>query len=1109
MAAGLSCGAIAADLGVGVPAAALPLTPPPPVESAGPDLALPATAAALSREEAASATPARGSHLPAAAGLDPGSGGFRLARNGEPALAVPSETAVTPARAGAGQDTPLPAAPDTAQAPVGTPPAPAQPAAAGGPSSPAPTPGLTPGAGPGTADRPAGSGRPPSQAALVAGVPPELDLQADQQTYDGQLRRFSGNGNVSALIAGGRLMADRIEIDLDSRTVHAFGRVRFQRGQQYLQASRLRYSLLEGRGEMQDVYGVLDLDGAASDLDLAQPPSSPLPPAEAISCAPPLPPPPQWHPYPWAATAWAGQMFAANFGDTFIFKGRLRPEYLTGVGLQRRLLDAGPFALELDANLLGHRAIEQPGGPFNQATPYGDTPAQSFSDVTLGIGGRLWLRPWLNLYFVEGVSLLSGNSNYERTFRENYSRFLNYLAFEVEALVSPRVSAVGRIHHRSGAYGLYSGVSEGSNAYLLGLRYRWGTPAAIQPSLELPPAQGCPGAPPPGPTGPLPLAEQLDAVAQGAAAPGSSSASTSAATTTAAATTNDPGTPNAPAASASPRRRDPWSLAREQERLRREAIARIDQRVSDVQFQQSLIAERRRGVQPRQSEPEEVGRFGGVRPPQLASLNTRESRQLVRGTISRWRLQARLLRFTPNSFSGDRVAFTNDPFTPAQAWLDSTNVVATLMPSGDTVIRADRNRLRLEDRLPLAVRRQVTIEKQEEVDNRLVLAYDKTDRDGYYAGYNIPIDFGKNVSLLLQPQFLAQRAINSSTSVYPRPGRPVQARPITQPATTSDLFGLEAVLESSLLGFKSQAQLELSTFNSEHVADGTRSWGDMERRVTLPLLGPSVWRLFGAYRYRIWNGSLGEQDVYTAYGSSLDRTGTLPNWGKLSSNYYWRIGVGNYQATPADSLRFNDLWRGNAIGSLNASLPLWTGKPAPATAARGLQNSATPIVPGLSLNANLLGTVAYYGDGTHQNTLTLSGGPSLTLGHFEKSFLDFTQLTLTASGTLRSGLSPFGFDQAIDLGTFGIGLTQQIVGPLVFNGGIGLNVDRGSRYFGDTTSSYVELRWQRRAYEIGIFYSPYEGIGGVRVKLNDFNYKGPGVPFVPWDPASAVRRRPF
>jgi hypothetical protein len=93
-----------------------------------------------------------------------------------------------------------------------------------------------------------------------------------------------------------------------------------------------------------------------------------------------------------------------------------------------------------------------------------------------------------------------------------------------------------------------------------------------------------------------------------------------------------------------------------------------------------------------------------------------------------------------------------------------------------------------------------------------------------------------------------------------------------------------------------------------------------------------------------------------------------------------------------------------------------------------IASTAVPIVPGLRLNGNLLGTAAYFGDGTNQNTLTLSGGPTLTLGHFVKPFLDYTEFTVVGSATLRQGASPLSFDRAVDLGTLGIGLTQQIVG---------------------------------------------------------------------------------
>ncbi|MGA1085113.1 MAG: DUF3769 domain-containing protein, partial [Vulcanococcus sp.] len=47
----------------------------------------------------------------------------------------------------------------------------------------------------------------------------------------------------------------------------------------------------------------------------------------------------------------------------------------------------------------------------------------------------------------------------------------------------------------------------------------------------------------------------------------------------------------------------------------------------------------------------------------------------------------------------------------------------------------------------------------------------------------------------------------------------------------------------------------------------------------------------------------------------------------------------------------------------------------------------------------------------------------------------------------------------------------------------------------------------RRGYEFAIYYSPYEQVGGIRVKLNDFNYRGTGLPFVPYTPTDFTKKR--
>ena len=59
--------------------------------------------------------------------------------------------------------------------------------------------------------------------------------------------------------------------------------------------------------------------------------------------------------------------------------------------------------------------------------------------------------------------------------------------------------------------------------------------------------------------------------------------------------------------------------------------------------------------------------------------------------------------------------------------------------------------------------------------------------------------------------------------------------------------------------------------------------------------------------------------------------------------------------------------------------------------------------------------------------------------------------------------------------------------------------------------SNIELRWQRRSYDVGFYYNPYKGIGGFRFRLNDFNFTGTGVPLclTPHGISQQPRRSPF
>ncbi len=908
----------------------------------------------------------------------------------------------------------------------------------------------------------------------------DIDLRADRQSYDEGLKRFVAEGQVSAVLNGGILQADRIEVDSESNILYALGSVRFFRGSQYLQASSLRYDLSGKRGVLKEVYGVIDLETVRNDLSqlfrtseidldrfenekLAAYNSLPdVVGAKGIACPPRIQAIPDWHPHPWALTAWGGKMTDANFGKTFFLKGNLRPEYLLGLGIQKRIHRAGPFAIELEADFFNHNSADQKGGRFNQSIPYAETSAQNFQEGILGIGARVWVRPWLSFSVLEGVSYNNNASNYERTFRDKYSKLLNYLSFEIEAALSRKFSVVGRIHHRSGAFGFYNGTKEGSNAYLLGLRYRWGKDS--KPSIQINSSEpiGC---------------SKTDEINKDTFR------------------SQDKGVEARDLDLGNNKTQELAALSLlDQEALREKEISKIDQRINSIKLNEGIAIEGSLGSSILGRNVVDKNRYGGIR---VSQLIRKKRNKFISGSISRWRFQAANLIIDNEGWRSDRISFTNDPFTPGQTRIDAKDVVAIEEENGDILIKSSSNRLVLEERLPIPILRNRRIKKEESVENYWVFGIDNKDRDGFYVGRNLrPVELNKHFTLFLQPQILLQRANQGETRSYVKPGNPIVSKKSTQQTKASDLFGLDAELVGKIFKWDIEINSDISSFNSANFANGSRYWADASKKITLPGVGVLDTHVFGAYRYRAWNGTLGETTIYSAYGSFLEKRG-LWKKGRINSNYILRLGGGEYQSSLFDRPEIMRLWKTNLYGSMTSIYPIWSGSKGELTSERTYRYSPIPIRPGLVFLTNLRSSIAAYGDGNIQKMLTISGGPSLTLGRFDKSFLSYTKLSITGGTTFKQGSSPFVFDRAVDLATLGFGWSQQIAGPLLLETGLEFNIDETSEYYGELVNSNIELRWQRRSYDLGLYFNPSAGMGGFRIKLNDFGFQGTGIPFVP------------
>ena len=94
-------------------------------------------------------------------------------------------------------------------------------------------------------------------------------------------------------------------------------------------------------------------------------------------------------------------------------------------------------------------------------------------------------------------------------------------------------------------------------------------------------------------------------------------------------------------------------------------------------------------------------------------------------------------------------------------------------------------------------------------------------------------------------------------------------------------------------------------------------------------------------------------------------------------------------------------------------------------------------------------------------------------------------MNINASYTTSDGESPFAFDNIGESAIMHFNISQQIVGPLVFNYSNYLNLDNG-----EFSSATYGLDLKRRAYSVGLNYEPSSESIYLSFNIFNFNYSG-------------------
>ncbi|MEH2060414.1 MAG: DUF3769 domain-containing protein [Nostoc sp.] len=451
------------------------------------------------------------------------------------------------------------------------------------------------------------------------------------------------------------------------------------------------------------------------------------------------------------------------------------------------------------------------------------------------------------------------------------------------------------------------------------------------------------------------------------------------------------------------------------------------------------------------------------------------------GVVNRLRFEAEHIDFYPHGWQGSNVRITNDPFSPPELELRADQATLTEETPLVETLSTQRQRLVFDQTfsLPILLDRWTIDRNQRDVTPFLVSpGYDGTDRGGFYIQRGFSVISTSQTHWTITPQLLVQRAVQEGTG------------------DLGALFGVKTTINSVLSPRTTlQGTGQLSSLDLSQVENNLRVDLALHQKIGDRL--PYMLNLQYNYRDLLYNGSLGFQTVQSSFGGILSSP-VIP-LGKSGINLTYQASAEYINANtdrqdllkqPQEATGLISLSRLQGSASLNRGFLLWRGKPLAPTATEGLRYTANPVVPYLQVFTGVTGTSSYYSSGDSQSTLTGTIGLQGQIGHFSRTFLDYTAFNISFSQSLNNGFSPFLFDRSVDNKVLSAGISQQIYGPFRLGFQTSINLDTGVQ----TSTDYI-VEYSRRSYGITLRYNPVLQLGGFSIRISDFNWGGGTDPF--------------
>jgi lipopolysaccharide export system protein LptA len=451
------------------------------------------------------------------------------------------------------------------------------------------------------------------------------------------------------------------------------------------------------------------------------------------------------------------------------------------------------------------------------------------------------------------------------------------------------------------------------------------------------------------------------------------------------------------------------------------------------------------------------------------------------GTVNRLRFQADKVDFAGDKVTAEKIRITNDPFSPPELQIKADRAQFKTINSEEDEVTINNGRMTIENKFDIPfVKDRFVLNKNGKDSNLFSLGIpfnigvDADERGGIFIESSFYPVFDPRFKVTVTPQYFIQRAISNLTFV------------------DSSVFGLKTSIEGDLTpDTRIQASAALASLNLNKFSSNLRAKASISKNISLlnlqhKLTGEAV------YRERIFNGSLGYQEVESSFGGVL----TSPNISieNTGINLDYQVGAQIITANTdrqnlLKPIRSNDLTslnRYQAAVNLNKSFRLWSGSSIAPNRPEAYNHSPIPVVPYLQLNTGIRSALSSYSNGDSQSSIGYNVGIQGQIGNFSKESFDYTGFNLNYFQQIRgNNSSPFLFDRVADDRLLSAGISQQISGPLRAGIQASINLDTGRQV---STDYYLE--YSRRTYNFIIRYNPTLQLGSIGFRLNDFNWDG-------------------